>query len=387
MKLSIIVPAYNEEKTIRDVITKLAGLVLPVEHEIVVVDDGSSDSTGKILMQLAVQKVEIKVIFNKTNKGKGHAVREGIANAKGDIIVIQDSDLEYNPDDIQKVIRPILDNRAVAVFGSRFMGGVSHHKTVNYYGNRLLTMFTNILYGTTLTDMETGYKAFTHDIYDELVLKENRFGIEPELTARLIKLGAEIVEVPISYNPRNYAEGKKINWRDGVYAVAVLLKIKLWPDRLAYNFLRNKRVAFAVNQIKYRGSVLDIGCGDMAFLSSIKAQTRIGLDTLYGSKVNGVLGFADSSFDFVTMFAMLEHLDNPEPILREIKRVLKPTGKLVLTTPKASVHWLMQLLWPDTHKRYYDQGALQHLVAPHFRVVEYKEFEFGLNQYMECAPL
>ena len=218
MKISIIVPVYNEEKTLEQVIQAVKAI--PINKEIIVVDDGSQDKTPEILKQIQSQVDHI--CFHKVNKGKGAAIRTGIQVATGDYILIQDADLEYDPEDYSKLLRPIQKKWGSVVYGSRFTG---EHRNMLFYhwiGNRFLTLITNILFNSTLSDMETGYKLIRTDILKKMKLRANRFGFEPEVTAKILKQGIRIYEVPISYAGREFEEGKKIHWYDGITAVALL---------------------------------------------------------------------------------------------------------------------------------------------------------------------
>ena len=208
MKISVIIPAYNEKKTIEEVIKRVQNVELGLEKEIIVVDDGSQDGTHQTLERLS--QPHLKVIFHAKNKGKGAALQSGLAQAEGDIVIIQDADLEYDPRDYPKLLQPILEGRADAVYGSRFLGGP--HRVLffwNYIGNKFLTTLSNMLSNLNLTDMETCYKVIKKEILDKMTLKSKRFGIEPEITMKLAKLKCRIYEVPISYWERDYTEGEK----------------------------------------------------------------------------------------------------------------------------------------------------------------------------------
>jgi dolichol-phosphate mannosyltransferase len=223
--LSIIIPVYNEESTVSEVIEKVSAISLPLEKEIIVVDDGSSDGTSALL---AVHEKNLAKLYSSpVNIGKGAAIRIGLSFAKGDIILLQDADLETNPNEYLQLLQPILDGKTSVVYGSRFLKGNNKVPFFRRLANFALTFTTNILFRTRLTDMETAYKVFTKTVADKLTLRANRFDIEPEITARICQAGYKIAEVPISYSPRTVSEGKKINWRDGVRAVIMLIKCRL----------------------------------------------------------------------------------------------------------------------------------------------------------------
>tara|TARA_B100000315_G_scaffold255976_1_gene300762 strand:- start:1001 stop:1672 length:672 start_codon:yes stop_codon:yes gene_type:complete len=219
-------PAYNEEKTITKILDKVLAVKLDLEKEIVIVDDGSKDNTVKVVKEYMKSKKGIKLIDKGVNGGKGTAVREGLKHATGAIILIQDADLEYDPNDYPKLLKPILEGRTKVVFGSRFLGSHKARYTFYYFGNVILSFFTRILYFRNITDMETCYKAFTSEVKSALNLHATRFDIEPEITAKIIKKGFRIVEVPISYYSRSFEEGKKITWRDGLMALWYLFKYR-----------------------------------------------------------------------------------------------------------------------------------------------------------------
>jgi glycosyltransferase involved in cell wall biosynthesis len=226
MKITVVIPVYNEVNTIEEIIHRVAATRLP--NEILVVDDGSSDGTREKLAKLAKQK-GIRVILHEKNQGKGAAVRTGIQNARQDVVIIQDADLEYNPKDYPALLKPIQEGIADVVYGSRFLGGGRRPILFwNMVANKLLTFMTNILYNNILSDMETGYKVFNRSIFNDIKLRSNRFDFEPEFTAKILKRHIRIFEVPITFNPREYSEGKKIHMSDAFYAVWALLKYRFY---------------------------------------------------------------------------------------------------------------------------------------------------------------
>ncbi len=226
MKLSIIMPVYNECETLNEILGQVRAVELPdVEKEIIVVDDGSSDGSRDILTREA-QASDLHVLYHEQNLGKGAAVRTAIEQASGNIIIIQDADLEYDPRDYPRLIQPIIEGRVTVVYGSRFLGPRKAMLFWHMLGNKLLTLTTNILYNAILSDMETCYKCFRADVVKDLPLRSRRFEFEPEVTAKVLKRGHRIFEVPISYYGREYHEGKKITWRDAPLAFWTLIKYR-----------------------------------------------------------------------------------------------------------------------------------------------------------------
>jgi len=227
MKLSVVMPCYNEAGTIEQIVNTM--LAAPFsDKEIIIVDDGSTDGTAEILKKKIESKVS-RVIYQHINQGKGAALRQGISLATGDIVIIQDADLEYDPFEYPKILQPIIDNKADVVFGSRFVGSEAHRVVYFWHrlGNGLITLISNMFTNLTLTDIETCYKAFRRDIIQSITIEENRFGFEPEITAKISKIKCRIYEVGISYYGRTYEEGKKINWKDGLRALYCIIKYNL----------------------------------------------------------------------------------------------------------------------------------------------------------------
>ena len=230
MKLSILVPVYNEEATVEALLERVLVVEVPLEKEVVVVDDGSTDSTAQRLRQFLARHPEapVRVLRHRRNRGKGAAVRTALAAATGEVVLVQDADLEYDPAEYGGLLAPILDGRADVVFGSRFLGGPHRvHLFWHYLGNKFLTTVCNALFNVNLTDMETCYKAFRREVLDGESLRSERYGFDPEITARFCRSGARIYEVPISYSGRSYAEGKKVTWKDGLVVLWTLMRCRL----------------------------------------------------------------------------------------------------------------------------------------------------------------
>ena len=232
MKLSIIIPVFNEAATIAKIIGLVRAVEVGMEKEILLVDDCSRDGTRDVLAGLAAESADLKVIYHEVNQGKGAALRSGFSAATGDIVLIQDADLEYDPNEYSRLLKPILDGRADVVYGSRFLGGGAHRVVYywHYLGNKLLTTLSNMTTNLNLTDMEVCYKVFRREIIQGIPLRENRFGFEVEVTAKVARRKCRVYEVPISYYGRDYSEGKKIGWRDGFRALYCIIRYRFFAD-------------------------------------------------------------------------------------------------------------------------------------------------------------
>jgi glycosyltransferase involved in cell wall biosynthesis len=223
-KLSVIVPVFNERNTVAEVVRRMRTVELPVDREIVIVDDGSSDGTSHVLSQLGDSTV--RVVKHAENRGKGAAIRTALEHVSGDLVLIQDADLEYDPEDWPRLLAPAMKGRATVVYGSRFTGERRNMLFLHWIGNRFLSLLTNVLYNSTLSDMETCYKLFDRSVLDTITLRAERFDFEPEVTAKILRQGIRIYEVPVSYTGRELFEGKKITWRDGFAALKTLIKYR-----------------------------------------------------------------------------------------------------------------------------------------------------------------
>jgi len=228
-KLSIIMPVYNEKDTLKQIIKEVMHLsIRGVKKELVIVDDGSIDGSRNILKKLKLNKRNCKIFYHEKNIGKGGAVNTGIQNSSGDIIMIQDADLEYNPKEIPKLLEPILNKKVKVVYGSRFLRQHNPQYPIYYFGNIILSWATTLIFFTRITDMETGYKVFKRDVIKDIKLRSKGFDLEPEITAKILKNGYKIKELPISFRPRKFEHGKKITWKDGIMAIFYLIKYRFF---------------------------------------------------------------------------------------------------------------------------------------------------------------
>jgi glycosyltransferase involved in cell wall biosynthesis len=364
-QLTVIVPLYNERATVRELLRRV--LATPMTKEILVIDDFSTDGSYDLVADFARNEPAIRLLRQEKNQGKGAAVRRGIAEARGEIVLIQDADLEYDPRDYAKLIQPIADGDADVVYGSRFEG---HPRRVMMYwhtvGNNFLTWLSNITTNLNLTDMETGYKAFRRDVIQSIRLRSHRFGFEPEVTAKIAQRGYRIYEVPISYHGRDYWEGKKINWKDGVSAIWTIFKYGLFVkgDSEASGYVTLERMGRLSRYndwiwqsiAPYVGNrVLEVGAG-------IGNMTRVlyGRDLIVATDLelpylhilrnrfsrnptirverldlnsDDCLALKSHQFDTVVCLNVLEHIENDEGALQRLFEILAPGGRLVLFVP------------------------------------------------------
>ncbi|MEO6323353.1 MAG: bifunctional glycosyltransferase/class I SAM-dependent methyltransferase [Thermoanaerobaculia bacterium] len=399
MKISIVMPAYNEIKTIREIVARVLRVDLgDIERELVIVDDGSLDGTRDVLRELD-GKNGVRVLLQPENMGKGAAVWAGMQASTGDLVMIQDADLEYDPEEIPTLLHPILTGKADVVYGSRFLGTPHGHRVLYFWhtlGNRLLTLMSNVFTDLNLTDMETCYKLMTANVASRLDLQSQRFGIEPEITCKVARMRARIYEVPISYNGRTYEEGKKIGVKDGFQAIWTILRFFRWEaprgdvgamtlrrmEKLAsYNAWLHARVHSFLGQ-----RILEVGSGvgnqtryfadrERVVASDIESHYVRELATKFANRDNiriasfrFPLSDADlgdikaERIDTVVCMNVLEHIEDDEGTLRDFARLLPPGGKLALLVP--SMPSIFGTL--DVHLRHfrrYDREPLRALVA------------------------
>lgn len=399
MKLSIVIPVYNEENTFLE----LLRWVREEKHEkeIIIVDDYSTDGTRDILKELEGED-DIRVFYQEKNKGKGAAIREGFKHVKGDIVIIQDADLEYYPDEYEQLIKPIVQGKADVVYGSRFLGAHRAHLFWHYMGNKTINLITNVVLNTCLTDMMTCYKAFRREALQSLVLKANRFGIEPEMTAEIFKRRYRVYEVPISYNARDYEEGKKIKWTDFFKCCCWLMRAYLRKNDVGHDTLLKMQVMKNNNDWVYSKlrphlgeSTLELGSGigtfslklvrdtknlivsdiDKSHLLRLKQKfignKRVAIKEVDAAKVSDTI--ESVSVDTIVTLNMLEHVEDDQTALNGMKEVLKKDGKLLMIVPAHK--WLYGSLDKEIHhyRRYSKKDLLKKLEKAGFLIekIEY----------------
>lgn len=408
-KLSVLMPVYNESRTLRTIVAKVLASPVAAEIELVCVDDCSQDDSLAVLHELAEQDSRIRVIAQPVNMGKGKAIRTAIDHMSGDFAIIQDADLEYDPDEYPLVLAPLFEGRADAVYGSRF--AASEQRRVLFFwhslGNKLLTLLSNMANDLNLTDMETCYKAVRADLLKRLRLTSDRFGLEPEITARLAKAGARIYEVPINYHGRTYAEGKNIGWKDGVEALWLIFKFRFVDTRHTVDsgHVTLESLAGAPSISKwyldqfrpYLGErVLEAGCGAGNLTSHLidrKQLTAIDLDDGHLERIRSRFGhlenvtiatgdledpdtFGDLSgeFDSVLCVNVLEHLEHPEVAVKGFTQVLKGGGHALVLVPGHD--WLFSAADEALgHTKRYNRANLVSLLEnAGLEVVEIRQF-------------
>jgi glycosyltransferase involved in cell wall biosynthesis len=410
MKLSVIIPVYNEIHTIGEILSRV--LQVDLHKEVIVVDDCSTDGTREFLKEWVAgsgkeTNDQIRILFQPKNMGKGAALRSGFKEAAGDIIITQDADLEYNPVEYPKLIEPIVDGRADVVYGSRVLG--TPRRVLMFWhtlGNGLLTFLSNLCTNLNLTDMETGYKVFKKDVLDHIHLKSNRFGFEPEITAKIAKMNYRIYEVPISYSGRDYWEGKKINWMDGLKAISSILRYNFFDSEtedIVYQTLQRMKKLHRYNRWIFSKfspflgrRVLEIGSGignitkflldrDFVIASDVEPKSLTLLKNTFGPYKKFLIEKFDVSgsdieryrpyhIDSVICFNVLEHIEKDERALENIFNLLEPKGRLLLFVPCHP--WLYGSLDQHLghHRRYGRKDLKRKLENEGFKLIFLRHF-------------
>ena len=398
MRLSVVIPVHNERPTIAECLRRVQAVDL--DKEILVVDDGSTDGTREYLASLP-PRPDLRILHQPENRGKGAAVRRGFAEATGDVVVIQDADLEYDPEDYHKLLEPIREGRADVVYGSRFLGWPRRVLRFRHQvANRFLTLLSNLVTDLNLTDMETCYKMMTREVAKTLRLRSDRFGIEPEITAKIARLGYRVYEVPVSYHGRDYWEGKKIGWRDGVAAVGTILRYAFVDDeeneRAGYRILLRMQKVSRYNRWMWQQlepyvgrRVLEVGSGvgnmtrflisrDRVVATDLDAKYLQILHHLFDEYPQVTIGPFDlnggpppggaQSFDTVLCLNVLEHIEDDLRALRAMHDVLDPGGRLVLLVPALARLYGSLDRALDHFRRYERADLLDKLAAAGFTI-------------------
>jgi len=413
-KLSVLMPVYNEARTLRTIVGRVLASPIDLDIELICVDDCSKDNSLAILHELAADDPRIRVIAQPENMGKGKAIRTAIENMTGDIGIVQDGDLEYDPTEYPKMINPILEGKADAVYGSRFAASAERRVLFFWHsmGNKLLTALSNMANDINLTDMETCYKAVRADVLHDLRLTSDRFGIEPEITARLARYGARIYEVPISYHGRTYAEGKSIGWRDGVQALWLIFKFRLVDTKSStdagHSTLESLSAApgvakWTMEQFRPHlgGHVLEAGSGMGNLTAQLLDRERLvvadiderhiravrkrfghleNLETVQGDLQDpGFYEGLSEEFDSVLCVNVLEHLDAPDVAVAEFFKTTRSGGKALVLVP--AHEWLYSEADKALgHRVRYTGAGLRHLLEDAGFVIEdlYEFNRFGV---------
>ncbi|MCX7818032.1 MAG: bifunctional glycosyltransferase/class I SAM-dependent methyltransferase [Kiritimatiellae bacterium] len=414
--VSILIPVYNERTWLRPCVERVLAAPLPdgLDREIIIVDDASDDGTAQIARDIERQHAPVvRVIRQPVNQGKGAAIARAIGEMRGQFVIFQDADLEYDPADYPVLLRPLLEGHADVVYGSRFVPR-GMRRVLNYHhqlGNRLLTTLSNLCTGLNLTDMETGYKAFRADVLRTIPIRSRRFGIEPELTAKIAKRRCVVYEVPINYHGRSYAEGKKIGWRDGVAAIFTILKFWVvddcYEDRYGHAILAEMSLARRFHQwmaqvmLPYLGlRILEVGAGIGNLSRWLPRRERLVLsdhdptylrllgDAWAGHPIVRVARFdldsdadadalAAERFDSVVCANVLEHIADDAAALRRLARVLEPGGRLVLLVPQHPALYGRYDRELGHHRRYRRETLRELVEASGLRVVHMRSFNFA----------
>lgn len=408
-KLSIIVPCYNEISTIAKVISALQGVDFRKEKEIIIVDDGSTDGTREYLEKLSIAKAHYIILFHEKNKGKGAAIQTALEKATGDYVIIQDADLEYNPQDINTLIACAEKKETLAVYGSRNKDIKNSYLYPHFFwGSRLLTFLINALYRQKVTDPETCYKLIDRNFMRFIDISEKGFGVEMEVTLKIMKLGVSIYEESITYNPRGFRQGKKIKAKDGLWALYLIFwhafhDMNFGPIDCFLRHLRVNAVKRFFQNISGK-NVLDVGCGRQGHLGwkyKNNLRSYVGLDTKAKDLTIQNLSFirgdikdisvlmSEKKFDIIAALAIIEHIDNPEKFFEDCTRLLASGGIIILTTPAPMAHPILHLMSRmgiidkneiNCHKRYFSLDEIVRLLEKlNFEIIFKKRFLFGLN--------